>query len=62
MTNPLEDESRWTVMGSRFEMPKFLKDEIDRMMEEFIESLPVDHPARLLYYMLPKSPFGWDND
>jgi hypothetical protein len=61
MTNPLEDESRWTLMGSRFETPDFIREAMNRMMAEFIESLPVDDPARQLWNVLPKAP-GWGGD
>jgi hypothetical protein len=51
-----EDESRWMVMSSRFETDGLVKQMLDEMMEEWVESLPPDNPARLLYYMLPKPP------
>ena len=56
MTNPLEDDSRWTILSSRFETDSLAKQMLDEMMEEWVESLPVDDPARLLYHMLPKPP------
>lgn len=60
-TNPLEDESRWTIGGSRTETPPFLKQMLDEMFEEWIELLSVDDPVRLLYYALPQSPLGWED-
>lgn len=53
MTNVFEDESRWTTINSRFD-PSPFPAMFAEMMEEWVESFPPDHPARLLYYMLPK--------
>jgi hypothetical protein len=55
MSNPFEDDSRWTLMGSRFDNSD-LHQMFNEMFEEWVESLPVDDPARLLHYMLPKPP------
>jgi hypothetical protein len=59
MSNPLEDDSRWTVLSSRFATDGPLHKMFNEMFEEWAESLPVDDPARLLHYMLPKPP-GYD--
>lgn len=56
MNAPFDDTTRWSLLGSRFETPQFITDEIDRMFEEWIESLPIDDPTRLLWYTLPKPP------
>lgn len=58
MSNPFEDESRWTVLSARFDTPDFIRDEMRRMMRDFVNSLPVDDPARLLWAVLPEPP-GW---
>jgi hypothetical protein len=55
LRNPLEDDSRWALLGSRFETDGPLRQMVDEMFEEWVESLPPDNPARLLYYMLPKA-------
>ncbi len=54
----LNDDSRWTLLGSRFETPDFIRDEMRRMMRAFVNSLPVDDTARLLWAVLPAPP-GW---
>ena len=67
MSELFDDDSRWTLVGSRFETPTFIRDEMRRMMRDFVNSLPVDDPARLLWATLPEPP-GWsiydvpDND
>lgn len=58
LPDPLEDDSRWAILSSRFETADFIRDEMRRMMREFVESLPVDSPARLLWAVLPEAP-GW---
>jgi hypothetical protein len=55
---PLDDDSRWVMLGQRFETPDFIRDEMRRMMRELVESSPVDSPARLLWAVLPEAP-GW---
>lgn len=52
--DPLGDDSRWVMLGSRFDTDGPVHRMFDEMFEEWIESLPVDSDARLLYYMLPK--------
>jgi hypothetical protein len=52
----IDEASRWTILNSRFETSDLLKQMFDEMFEEWVESLPPDNPARLLYYMLPKPP------
>lgn len=61
MINPLEDDSRWTVMSSRFEMPEFITDAYKQMFREWFASLPEDSPARALAQHLPMAP-GWELD
>lgn len=56
--NPLDDDSPWTLMGARFQTDDFVRDEMRRMMRDFVNSLPVDDPARLLWAILPEAP-GW---
>lgn len=58
MSNPFDDGSRWTLMSSRFDTPNVIRDEMRRMMRDFVNSLPVDDPARLLWAVLPEAP-GW---
>lgn len=33
-TNPLDDNSRWSTMSSRYEMPQIIVDEYRKMMRE----------------------------
>jgi hypothetical protein len=61
MANPLDDDSRWTVIGYRFDTPDFIRDGMRCMMRDFVNSLPVDDPARLLWAVLPQAP-GWGID
>jgi hypothetical protein len=58
MESPLEDESRWTLLSARFDTPDFIRGEMRRLMRDFVNSLPVDDPARLLWAILPEAP-GW---
>ena len=58
MSDPFDDDSRWTILSSRFETPDIIRDEMRRMMRDFVNSLPVDDPARLLWAALPEAP-GW---
>lgn len=58
MSNPFDDGSRWTLASSRFDTPDFIRDEMRRMMRDFVNSLPADNPARLLWAVLPEAP-GW---
>jgi hypothetical protein len=58
MSNPFDDNSQWTLLSQRFETPDFVRDEMRRMMRDFVNSLPVDDPARLLWAVLPEAP-GW---
>jgi hypothetical protein len=34
MTNPLDDNSRWTIIGPRFETPKSMVDEFRQLIRE----------------------------
>lgn len=54
MTDFLNDQSRWTVLASRMETPQIIRDTLDKMMTEFIASLPKDSPALALWRSLPK--------
>jgi hypothetical protein len=57
MSELFDDDTLWTFPGSR-EIPGFVRDEMRRMMRDFVNSLPVDDPARLLWATLPEPP-GW---
>ncbi len=54
----VDDDSRWALMSSRFETPDFIRDEMRCMMRDFVNSLPVDSSARLMWAVLPEPP-GW---
>lgn len=54
--SPFDDDSRWTLMSSRFETPQFIRDGLDAMMADFVASLPPDDPAATLWRLLPKYP------
>ena len=58
LPDPLADESRWTLLSQRFDTPDFIRDGMRRMMRDFVNSLPVDDPVRLLWAVLPEAP-GW---
>lgn len=53
MSNPFDE-----LMSQRFKTDDFIRDEMRAMMRDFVNSLPVDDPARLLWAVLPEPP-GW---
>lgn len=61
MINPLDDDSRWTFVGSRFDTPDFIRNGMRGIMRDYVNSLPIDDPARLLWTALPQAP-GWSID
>jgi hypothetical protein len=58
IANPFEDDGRWMILSARFDTSELIRDEMRRMMRDFVNSLPVDSPARLLWAVLPQAP-GW---
>lgn len=56
VANPFDDTSPFTLLGSRFETPAVIRDGLNAMVEEWVNSLPADDPARLLWAVLPKPP------
>jgi hypothetical protein len=48
----------WALLSARFDTPDFIRDEMRRMLRDFVNSLPVDDPARLLWAVLSEPP-GW---
>lgn len=49
LPDPLEDESRWTILSSRFETDGLLRQMFDEMFEDWVRSLPAGSSARLLW-------------
>jgi hypothetical protein len=47
------DESRWTILSSRFDTD-FIRDEMRRMMRDFVNSGASRDPAQLLWAVLPE--------
>ena len=58
MSDPFDDDSRWTILSARFDTPDSIRDGMRSLMRDFVDSLPVDDPARLLWAVLPQAP-GW---
>lgn len=58
MSNPLDDESRW-LMGSRFDVPDFIRSTMKGMFNGMVQDIPVDDPLRTFWDSLPKAP-GWE--
>lgn len=58
-TNPLDDDTPWTFMGSRFETPDIIKDSMKQLMRDWINSLPDDDLTKILAQSLPMAP-GWE--
>lgn len=54
--DPLEDDSRWVMLNSRFDTDTPMHRWFDEMFEDWVQSLPADSPARLLHDALPKPP------
>lgn len=55
LPDPLEDTSRWTFTGSRFDFNWDAYEYIGEQITEMMQQYPADDPVRQLWETLPKA-------